>query len=87
MADPAFMEKLENFLDSDEGHTWLKRHGWVRSADIIEKAIILPVSSEDILEDALVMLVDRDDVPVKPLKGELPEGAVLSKVALIEQDA
>ena len=84
MADPAFMEELESFMESDEGRMWLKRHGWVRSADIIEKAIILPVSSEDILEDALVMLVDRDDVPVQPLKGELPEGAVLGKVALIE---
>ena len=84
MADPAFMGKLESFMDSDEGRMWLKSHGWVRSADVIEKAIILPVSSEDILEDALVMLVDRDDVPVKPLKGELPDGAVLGKVALIE---
>ena len=82
--DPAFMEQLETFMDSDEGRAWLKRRGWVRSTDIIEKAIILPVSSEDILEDALVMLVDHDDVPVKPLKGELPEGAVLGKVALIE---
>ena len=82
--DPAFKEQLKTFIDSDEGSAWLKRRGWVRSTDIIEKAIILPVSSEDILEDALVMLVDHDDVPVKPLKGELPEGAVLGKVALIE---
>jgi len=84
VVDPAFKEQLETFMDSDEGRAWLKRRGWVRSTDIIEKAIILPVSSEDILEDALVMLVDHDDVPVKPLKGELPEGAVLGKVALIE---
>ena len=84
MADAQFMEKLESFMDSDEGRSWLRKHGWVKSADIIEKAIILPVSSEDILEDALVILVDRDDTPVKPLKGELPEGAVLGKVALID---
>jgi hypothetical protein len=82
--DPVFRKELETFTESEEGRAWLKSHGWVRSADIIEKAIILPVSSDDILEDALVMLVDRDDVPVKPLKGELPEGAVLGKVAVIE---
>jgi len=81
-----FLEALEKFIDDDEGREWLEGRGWVRSADIIERAIVLPVESEDILEDALVMVVGGDEQRGRQGKGELPPSAMVSRVALISRN-
>lgn len=81
-----FLEALERFIDDDEGREWLEGRGWVRSVDIIERAIVLPVESEDILEDALVMVVGGDEQRDGQDKGELPPSAMVSRVALISRN-
>jgi hypothetical protein len=78
-----FLEALEKFIFDDEGQEWLEGHGWVRSADIIERAIVLPVESEDILEDALVMVVGGGEQGGGQGKGELPPSAMVSRIALL----
>ncbi len=85
MFTTTFLEALERFIGDDEGREWLEGHGWVRSEDIIERAIVLPVESEDILEDALVMVVGGEQRGEQG-KGELPPSAMVSRVALISRN-